>query len=70
MEQDTRRAEGPTVIAVRTLPGQARPFCVTAVRPLAVVACEALAAADLLLARDGAHLAVMDGGALVQNVTS
>ncbi len=71
MPEDTRRAERPAVIAVHVLPGQARPFCVTALRPLAVVAVEALAAADTLLARDGARLAVLDGGGvLLQGVTS
>lgn len=58
MPEDTRRAERPAMIAVHVLPGQARPFCITTVRPLAVVACDALLAADRLLAAQGAGLAV------------
>ena len=48
----------PTLVAVRTIPGQPAPFLVTTARPLSVVACEALAAADRLLVGDGALLAV------------
>ena len=67
MQDDTRRAE-PTVVAVRTIPGQARPLLVTTLRPLAVVACEALPAADKLLARDGALMAVRLDGDSVHTV--
>ena len=46
IRDDALRDGTPTLIALRTLPGQRLPFCVTTMRPLSVVACEALAAAD------------------------
>lgn len=58
-QQDApRRTEGPAVVARRTIPCQPAPFLVTALRPLSVVACEALPAAEQLLARSGARLPV------------
>ena len=41
----------PIVVALRTSPAQPRPFRVTATRPLAVVACEALTEAARAVAR-------------------
>jgi len=67
-EDAPRRAERPTVIAVRSIAGQPAPFLVTAARPLAEIACEALPAADALLARSGARLAVL--GAAVEGADS
>ncbi len=65
-ERDAPSRCTPVTVAVHRLPGQARPMLVTTVRPLSVVACEALAAADRMLARDGARMAVLDGGASLQ----
>lgn len=56
---DPRCTDGPALVAVRTLPGQARPLLITTLRPLAVVACEALQEADRLLTAQGARLAVI-----------
>ena len=59
---DPRRADGKVaLVAMRSLPGQARPFAVTTLRPLSVVACEALSEADRLLASTGTGLAVRPG---------
>ena len=61
-----RRAEGqPVLVAVHPLAGQARPLLVTTLRPLAVVACEALVEADRVLAHDGARLAVKPAGGVL-----
>jgi len=50
-EYAARCAEGGVVFAcLRTVAGQERPFLVTAMRPLAAIACEALPAAGALLA--------------------
>ena len=50
-EYEARCADGGVVFAcLRTAPGQDTPFLVTAARPLAAVACEALPAAGALLA--------------------
>jgi hypothetical protein len=60
---DARRTEGITLVAVHVLPGQRLPLRITAARPLSVVACEALPAADRLLAHSGAGLGVRQPGA-------
>lgn len=58
-KQEARCADGSAVFAcLRSIAGQDAPFLVTATRPLAVVACEALPAADALLVRGGSLLAV------------
>lgn len=68
---DSRRAERqPELVAVHPLPGQARPLRVTALRPLAVVACEALPEADRLLAAQGRGLAVKLPADVLHGVTS
>lgn len=68
-QQDApRRTEGPAVIAQRSTTAQPAPFLVTAARPLAVVACDALPAADALLARTGARLAVVEPVAAANGV--
>ena len=52
------RAEGePVLVAVHALHGQARPLLVTALRPLPIIAAEALQEADRLLCGQGARLA-------------
>ena len=68
-QDDAGRAERLAVIAVRTIPSQARPFTITAVRPLPVIAAEALQEADALLAHSGARLAVQPAdGVLAHSV--
>lgn len=58
-EWEARCAGAHAVFAcLRFVPGQDAPFVVTALRPLEIIACEALPAADALLARDGMRLAV------------
>ncbi len=62
----------PRLVAVHVLPKQRRPLRITAMRPLSEVACDALVAADRLLAESGAGLAVQlpAVAALAHNVTS
>ena len=51
-EDNPRRADGPVAFStLRSIAQQPAPFLVTAARPLAVVACEALPVAERLLAR-------------------
>lgn len=59
-EAKARCAEWGAVFAVLcSMPEQDTPFLVTSTRPLSVIACEALPAADRALARSGARLAVV-----------
>lgn len=68
---DSRRAERlPELVAVHPLPGQTCPLRVTALRPLAVVACEALPEADRLLAAQGCGLAAKLPANVLHGVTS
>ena len=53
------------LVAVHTLPGQARPLLVTTLRPLPVIAAEALQEADRLLCGQGARLAVKPAGGVL-----
>jgi len=60
-EAEARCAEWGAVFAVLcSMPEQDTPFLVSSTRPLSVIACEALPAADRVLARSGARLAVVE----------
>lgn len=70
-KHEARCADGGVVFAaLRYVEGQGAPFLLTARRPLAVVACEALPEADRLLAQGGARLALETPVAELQGVTS
>jgi hypothetical protein len=56
---DRVETQGAALVCLCSVSTQPAPFLVTTARPLAVVACEALPAADRLLASSGALVAVL-----------
>ncbi len=61
----------PRLVAVHVLPKQRRPLRITTLRPLDIIACDALLTADRLLAESGAGLAVhLHSGAALAHSSS